>query len=153
MRLRAPVSSECKSLTALCLRSKAYWGYDSVFMEACKDELTLTDSILQTSKLIVAEEDGVICGLAQLDASPPEGVLEKLFVEPHSIGKGVGKHLFHWAVVTARELGVRRFTLDGDPNAVPFYLHMGAIQTGSSLSGSIPGRLLPKFQYEVGLTD
>lgn len=151
--LRPPISSECESLTALCLRSKAYWGYDAAFMDACKEELTLTDIILQTSELIVAEVDGVILGLAQLDVSPPVGVLEKLFVEPGAIGKGVGKHLFRWAVTKASELGVNRFTLDGDPNAVPFYLHMGAIQIGSSPSGSIPGRFLPKFQYDVVLTN
>lgn len=151
--LRPPISSECESLTALCLSSKAYWGYDSAFMEACKDELTLTDTILQTSELIVAEVDGVILGLAQLDVSPPVGVLEKLFVDGGAIGKGVGKHLFLWAVARASELGINQFTLDGDPNAVPFYLHMGAIQIGSSPSGSIPGRLLPKFQYDVVLPD
>lgn len=151
--LRSPVSSECESLSQLCLRSKAHWGYDMSFMAACKEELTLTDTVLQTSELIVADKDGAICGMAQLDPSPPEGVLEKLFVDPDAIGTGIGKLLFRWAVVRARELNLRRFTIDGDPNAVPFYLHMGAVQIGSSPSGSIPGRMLPLFQYEIGSSD
>src|SRR3546814_14021028 len=38
--LRLAKSSECGSLSALALRSKAYWGYDSAFLQACRDDLT-----------------------------------------------------------------------------------------------------------------
>lgn len=149
MILRRPNSSECELLSDLCLRSKAYWGYDSAFMKACRDELTLTNEIFQNSIIVVAENDGAICGVAQLDPIVPDGVLEKLFVAPEAIGQGVGRELFEWAVETAQGLGMINFTIDGDPNAVAFYLKMGAFQIGSSPSGSVPGRMLPQFRYDI----
>ncbi|MGJ8531358.1 MAG: GNAT family N-acetyltransferase [Alphaproteobacteria bacterium] len=149
MILRPPNSTECELLSDLCLRSKAYWGYDSAFMEACREELTLTNEIFQDSIIVVVEDDGVIFGLAQLDPMVPDGILEKLFVAPEAIGQGVGRLLFEWTVEMARSLGISNFTIDGDPNAVPFYLKMGAIQIGSSPSGSIPGRMLPQFRYDI----
>ena len=42
-------------LTELCLRSNAVWGYDETFIEACRDELALTTSAMQSSYLQVAE--------------------------------------------------------------------------------------------------
>ena len=33
---------EADCLTALCMRSKAHWGYDAAFMHACREELRMT---------------------------------------------------------------------------------------------------------------
>ncbi|MEH6726665.1 MAG: GNAT family N-acetyltransferase [Hyphomicrobiales bacterium] len=148
MILRAPKPSECELLSDLCLRSKAHWGYDPAFLAACRDELSLTEDSLQNSQIVVGEIDGQISGLAQLDPTVPTGALEKLFVAPEFIGQGVGRLLFDWVVTTARATGITSFTIDGDPNSVAFYLKMGAIQTGSTPSGSIKGRMLPQFRYD-----
>lgn len=149
MILRAPRPSECKMLSDLCLRSKAHWGYDAAFLEACRDELTLTTDTLQNCEVAVAVSKNRICGLVQLDPIVPCGVLEKLFVDPDAIGKGVGRRLFDWAVEIARQTGMTHFTIDGDPNSVAFYLKMGARLTGSTPSGSIKGRMLPQFRYDL----
>lgn len=149
MILRAPRPSECKMLSDLCLRSKAYWGYDAAFLEACREELTLTADTLQNYEVAVAVSQNRICGLVQLDPIVPCGALEKLFVDPDAIGKGVGRRLFDWAVEIARQKGMTHFTIDGDPNSVPFYLKMGARLTGSTPSGSIKGRMLPQFRYDL----
>lgn len=149
MKLREPVLSECEALSELCMRSKAYWGYDADFMEACRDELAISENSLRSLNVIVAERNSVICGLAQFDPMPPDGTLDKLFVAPEAMGCGVGRLLFDWAVATAKKLGITNFSIDGDPNAVSFYLKMGAYQSGVSPSGSIPGRNLPQFRYIV----
>lgn len=149
MIIRPPHRAECDELSELCLRSKAYWGYDDDFVEACREELTITDTMMRNSQMAVAEEGGKLWGIVQMDIASGPAVLEKIFVAPEAIGKGVGKRLFKWAVAKARENGVFSFTIDGDPNAVPFYEHMGAVQIGSSPSGSIPGRMLPQFRYEL----
>ena len=73
----------------------------------------------------------------------PEGV------EPGVIGRGVGRRLFEHAVATARELGFKRFTIDSDPDAEPFYLAMGAVRIGTTPSGSIPGRTLPLLAVTI----
>ena len=53
-------------LSALCLRSKAMWGYDNNFMEACRGELTIEPSDLRLTSIAVAEKDGKIVGVAQV---------------------------------------------------------------------------------------
>ncbi len=37
--VRPARSGEAVSLTALCLRSKAHWGYDAAFMRLCVPSL------------------------------------------------------------------------------------------------------------------
>lgn len=99
--------------------------------------------------MAVADDGGVLLGIVQINIEHSPVVLEKIFVAPEAIGKGIGKRLFRWAVAKAKENGLFSFLIDGDPNAVPFYEHMGAVQIGSSPSGSIPGRMLPQFRYEL----
>ena len=36
-----------------------------------------------------------------------------------------------------------------DPDAAPFYVHMGAEPAGEAESGSIPGRLLPRLVHKL----
>ena len=142
MIVRAPLLAECEALSDL-------WGYDDAFLAACREELTVTAAMIQSSAMAVAERDGAVCGLVQLDMTPPEAVLEKIFVAPEAIGNGIGNALFQWAVTMAKDAGAGSFTIDSDPNAVAFYRHMGAVVIGSSPSGSIPGRALPKMRYVI----
>jgi GNAT superfamily N-acetyltransferase len=141
--VRAAFAEEAASLSELAIRSKAYWGYDKAFMDACRDELTLSSEELTTQRVRVAEHHGHAVGFATLEGQPPQGTLGMLFVDPDHIGKGVGRMLFTHMVSMARDLGFLRLTIDADPNAEPFYLAMGAERIGSSPSGSIPGRTLP----------
>jgi len=143
--LRAPRADELEALTELCLRSKAVWGYDRVFMEACRDELTLTQEDLRETKLQIAERDGAIVGVAQISADGTIAHLEKLFVEPGQLRGGAGRTLFDWAKATAATLGARHLVIEADPDAAPFYRRMGARDDGTVPSGSIPGRVLPRL--------
>jgi GNAT superfamily N-acetyltransferase len=129
----------------LCLRSKAVWGYDAGFIEACRHELTIEPGDLQSSSIVVAEEDGKIVGVAQIRVTEGEADLSKLFVEPAVMRGGVGRALFLWAVDQARRKGAHRLTIEADPGAAPFYRRMGAEDCGLASSGSIPGRKLPKL--------
>jgi hypothetical protein len=47
---------ELPGLSELCLRSKAVWGYDQAFLEACRSELTLLPEELRTTLVAVAEK-------------------------------------------------------------------------------------------------
>jgi GNAT superfamily N-acetyltransferase len=147
--LRDVRPDELSSLSELCLRSKAVWGYDEAFMRACRDELTLRPDELLSSYVRVAERDAIIVGLAQIRLVGDIADLMKLFVEPALMGAGVGRLLFEWATARARDLGAIRMTIEADPGAVPFYKRMGACQTGFVPSGSIAGRMLPYLQLEL----
>ena len=149
MKLRPPQEHELEALSALCLRSKAVWGYDQAFLNACRAELTIRVEDLASSTLCVAEHDGAIVGVAQIVVQGGVADLGKMFVEPSAIGLGVGKALFKWVSSTAKSLGAGHLTIDADPDAVGFYLKMGATERGTIPSGSIPGRVLPHLVLEL----
>ena len=147
--LRKPAPDDLPDLSALCLRSKAHWGYDEAFLKLCTDELTLQPSELRTCDLIMAEAGAVATGVAQLSHDAGVTFLEKLFVEPAYIGQGIGKALFRWATDTAEARGVAEIIVEADPDAVPFYTAMGCRAAGSVASASIPGRRIPRLIYTV----
>jgi GNAT superfamily N-acetyltransferase len=147
--LRAPRADELDTLTQLCLRSKAVWGYDRAFMEACRDELKLTQEDLRETKLQVAERDGAIVGVAQVSADGTTAHLEKLFVEPGQLRGGAGRLLFDWAKAAAATLGAKHLVIEADPDAAPFYRRVGARDDGVAPSGSIPGRVLPRLRLDL----
>ncbi|MGW6580515.1 GNAT family N-acetyltransferase [Streptomyces globisporus] len=146
MRIRAGEAAEAAALTDLALRSKGHWEYDAEFLAACREELTMRPAEVAARRTAVAEEDGRILGFTTLDGEPPKGALGMMFVEPDTIGRGVGRRLFTHTTDEARRLGFTRLTIDADPNAEPFYRAMGAVRIGATPSGSIPGRELPLLE-------
>ncbi|MFJ4693954.1 GNAT family N-acetyltransferase [Streptomyces sp. NPDC088766] len=147
--LRPARAAEAGMLTDLALRSKAHWGYDAEFLEACRDELTVAANEVTLRRTTVADGDGHILGFTTLEGEPPTGVLGMMFVDPRAIGRGIGRLLFEHTVAAGRDLGFTRITIDADPNAEPFYRAMGAVRTGSIPSGSIAGRVLPRMVVAV----
>lgn len=147
--LRDARIDELAALTELCLRSKAVWGYDEAFMQACRAELTLAPRDLQTSRIQIAESDDKIVGVAQVSVEGANASLDKLFVEPKLMRSGAGRRLFAWVVEAAREQGASTLVIEADPDAAPFYRRMGARDDGFAPSGSIPGRLLPRLKLDL----
>lgn len=147
--VRPPHRDELGALSELCFRSKAVWGYDSAFMEACRAELRVAPAALETSLMAVAVDGARILGLAQVTIDGAEADLAKLFVEPSELRRGLGRLLLDWACAAARACGAERMTIESDPGAAPFYRRMGATHIGEVPSGSIPGRMLPKLAIDL----
>jgi GNAT superfamily N-acetyltransferase len=157
-RLRSPRCDEAATLIDLCLRSKAVWGYDEEFMQACRrdltldeeqacrGDLTLTASLIRSSYVRVAEISEHLVGVAQVNVKEELAELDKLFIEPTRLRSGAGKALFEWAVTTARDAGAATMVIDADPNAAGFYRRMGAVDDGMAPSGTIPGRFVPRLK-------
>ncbi|MER5639856.1 GNAT family N-acetyltransferase [Kitasatospora sp. NPDC002227] len=145
--LRPARPEEAGELSALALRSKAHRGYDETFLAACREELTLRPE--DTSRTVVAEQDGRVVGFVTLAGEPPVGELAMLFVDPPAIGRGIGSLLHARATATATLEGFTRLTVTADPHAEAFYLARGARRTGSEPSGSIPGRELPLLTIDL----
>jgi hypothetical protein len=120
--LRGPTVEELPALSELCLRSKAVWGYDNDFIEACRRELTFEPREWGSTSIAVAEKDGNIVGVAQIKVAGSEADLLKLFVEPTTLRSGVGQTLFVWATDHAISKGANRLVIEADPDAVPFSL-------------------------------
>ena len=144
--LMRPRLADLEPLTALCLRSKAWWGHDEAFIAACRDELTLTPDDLTASRMIVARKNANLAGIAQVALEGNKADLLKFFVDPANIGQGLGRILFEWVESEARRLGATTLSIESDPDAVAFYKRMGAVETGQVPSGSIPGRMLPLLE-------
>ena len=143
MNLRQARKMELSELSALCMRSKAHWGYDDAFVAACRAELTLGLHDLDENLLRVAEQEGAPVGVAQISLQGGWAEVEKLFVEPAHIGCGVSRTLFEWAAQAARGAGATSTNIESDPAAAPFYRRIGARDAGTAPSTAIAGRELP----------
>ena len=147
--IRSASVDELPSLSDLCFRSKAVWGYDEKFMEACRRELSFDPQDLEQTHVAVAEEDGRILGVVQIKISAHDAELLKLFIEPEALRKGIGSALFAWAINVSKRTGASRIVIEADPDAAPFYRKIGARDAGQALSGSIPRRMLPRLTFDV----
>ena len=144
--VRSARVGEAQSLTALCVRSKAHWGYDADFMRRSTASLTVSDADIASGRVLVATDDHRVVGVARVES---DGELGLMFVDPRTINRGVGRALFEAAVMLARRLGAKRMAILADPNAAPFYERMGARFVSHAPSDSIPGRTLPFYEYDL----
>ena len=149
LHLRAPRPDEAALLTDLCLRSKAVWGYDEAFMNACRAELTLSPHDVATTDLQVAVAGDAITGVVQVSVAGELAHLAKLFIAPSGLRSGTGRQLFDWAADLARRRGAQWLLIEADPEAAGFYRRMGAIDDGVAPSGSIEGRFLPRLKLRL----
>jgi len=148
--VRSARVGESQSLTALCVRSKAHWGYDEAFMRLSQASLTVSEAEIVERRVLVAERQGLVFGVARVE---PDGELGLLFVDPRTMNRGAGRALFEAAVALARRLGAKRMAILADPNAAPFYERMGARLVSQAPSDAIPGRMLPLYEYDLTLED
>src|SRR5258708_37567970 len=88
--IRAPTIEELASLSELCLRSKAVWGYNEEFLEACRGQLSFDQRDLHLTPIAVAEHGGKLVGVAQVKVIGNQADLLKLFVEPRALRRGGG---------------------------------------------------------------
>lgn len=154
MKIRRARPEEAPALSQLAFVSKAVWGYDAAFMEACRDELCVTAAQIADPQRCfrVAEAAGkpAVLGFYQLDRiDEATAELEKLFVDPQALGQGVGRQLMAHAADWARAQGLTHITIQSDPFAEPFYRSVGAEKVGDRESLSIPGRLLPLMEIAL----
>ena len=147
--LRIAKIGELSELSDLCLRSKAHWGYDAGFIEACREALTITPEDLKQDHVWVADGPDGITGVLQVQTGVAVVVLDKLFIDPTAMGLGVGRLLFEKATELAKATTATVMTIDADPGAESFYVKMGAKTVDKVPSTVIEGRTLPFMQYDL----
>src|SRR5262245_14104352 len=134
------------------MRSKAHWGYDADFLRQAAPALAITEAMIKSGLVLVAEDrDGNPIGVAAIAAVENEGRfdLSRLFVEPTAIRTGIGRALFDAAVRLARDKGGVCLSILSDPFAEAFYEHLGATKVGDAPSDAIAGRRLPLLEYRI----
>ena len=149
-RLRPAREGEAPALGALCVRSKAHWGYDAQFMRLSWRSLQIDATAIAEGRVFAAVDErdqplGVVdCAFLGDDVD-----LMHLFVEPSALGRGIGRDLFETAIEWTRAQRRRTLLIASDPNAVGFYRRLGAVDAGLIESEAIPGRMLPLLKYVV----
>ncbi|MFK5980785.1 MAG: GNAT family N-acetyltransferase [Rhizobiaceae bacterium] len=152
LNIRPAKPNETAILTDLSMRSKRSNGYDHAFMAACQEELTVTVKRMEEGEYWVADA-GTVCGCVNLtpdatDATSAE--INAFFIDPDWQRKGVGRQLWAKMLERAAQLNLTTLMLDADPYAVSFYEAMGFKTIGETVSGSIPGRVLPRMSIKLG---
>lgn len=150
IRIRAARPQEAAALSALCVRSKAHWGYDAEFMRLSERALSVDPRAIAEGRVFVAagvqDQPLGVAGCAFRE----DGVeLTHLFVEPGAFGLGVGQALFAAALEWAHAHDRKVLLIASDPNATGFYERMGAVCVGTVPSDAIPGRSLPLLRCSV----
>jgi GNAT superfamily N-acetyltransferase len=149
VEIRAARPAEAELLTELAMRSKAYWGYSPEFMERCRPVLTVTPAYVETCPVHVAVAGADIVGFYSLRESGDELELDLMFVEPSSIGRGVGARLLAHALDDARATKHDVLVVESDPQAEPFYRRFGARRIALRESTVEAGRLLPILAFDL----
>ena len=147
--IRPAQPAEAPALSELALRSKAHWGYDAAFLEACRDVLTVSPADVEAGVVFVAELDGNRAGFYRLCSAEPEAELEDLWVDPETMGRGVGSALLAHATARARERGCTSVLVESDPHAEGFYRSQGARRVGERTSSIDVSRQLPLLRLEL----
>jgi GNAT superfamily N-acetyltransferase len=142
--------SDAETLSAIAWAAKAHWGYPPHWMKQWREQLTITPEFIVANETFAATIDGQIVGFHALLETAENLRLEHLWVLPERIGQGIGRNLFTHAVERATLRGARRLTIEADPNAEPFYLHLGAVRIGATTS-EIDGhrRELPLLAFDL----
>ncbi|HWV23170.1 MAG TPA: GNAT family N-acetyltransferase [Thermomicrobiales bacterium] len=149
IHIRPAQPREADALSRLAMRSKAHWGYDQSFLDACRDDLTVLPERCDGTHLMLAETDGVMAGWVEVRGDPPVGELANLWVDPSFMGKSIGKALWNAALDLARSLAFTELNIDSDPHAEGFYRHMGATRIGETRSTVYPDRRLPLMKVTL----
>lgn len=147
--IRPARPQEADLLSRLALRSKSHWGYPAEFLEACRDELTLTPDFIAHSPVFVLEDAQSVVGFYGLREADDAIELFYLFVAPEAINHGYGKLLWEHAVQVAAKLGYSKISIESDPHAEAFYLAMGARRVGTIASSLQAGRMLPVLEFSL----
>lgn len=138
--------SDAERLTEIAISSKAYWGYTDEQMDSWKEDLTILPSHFDEwrgKKFVVKDKIAGFYLLNRVNARTC--ILEFLFVEPNSIGKGLGKQLIEHAIEGCRNNNCEVLNVLSDPNAESFYAKHG-FKTIYRKKSSIPGRFLPEME-------
>jgi GNAT superfamily N-acetyltransferase len=141
--------AETDELNQLAFRSKAHWPYPSKYLEDCKETIRMTKEYVQNSHVMVLKQK-VKVGFYSFCMEAGKPLLDNLWVDPPFIGKGFGKKLFDAAVTYAKNSGWEEFKIISDPEALGFYLKMGAERVGEIESKYMKGLMLPVLRMRTG---
>lgn len=150
-RIRPATAADAPLLTALARRAKASWGYPAAWLEQWEAELTIAPEYIAAHRVFVAAWDGRIVGCCALEDHGEHWMLEHVWIEPASQGRGIGRSLVEYALAVVSAVRPGAVRLAADPFALPFYHRLGARVVGerpAPMPGA-PARTLAMLAFDV----
>lgn len=151
IRIRKARPDESEMLSAIAMAAKSHWGYAAEQVERWREALRITAASIEADPTWVADLDGSVIGVVQIQLSAGIADLNHLWVSPSAMGQGAGTALFEAALRHAREAGATALSIDADPYAAEFYRNRGATQVGE-VAAPIPGepqRVRPQLRIPL----
>jgi streptomycin 6-kinase len=130
--------------------SKAYWGYDAVFLDRFMERLGITDMYMQQHAIKLFCVDDYLAGFFNFGFNA-DGLfeLDNFFLHPNYIGKGIGRMLRQACCQEAKKQRKNEFIIWSDPNAEKFYVKMGCEKIGVRQSPMMPDRYPPILKFKL----
>lgn len=134
-------------LKEIAVAAKGHWGYPDHLMSKWAQAPIITPESILTDIVFLAQLDAATAGWYCLLTGSGTAILDDLWVLPAFMNQGVGRRLFAHAVEQAKVQGAQAIELEADPNAAPFYMHMGCRVIGEVLTSW--QRMVPRMRYEL----
>ena len=138
MHLRPATAADLPLLNDIAWAAKASWGYPLTWLEGFRSELTIELRHLDEWTVVVAEMGQQAAAFYAINPTEPEWTLEHLWVHPRAQRSGLGRALVEDAQRKTVAAGRSGLTVDADPHAEAFYLHLGACRVGL-ITAPMPG--------------
>lgn len=146
--IRRALAGDAPQLTRIAFSAKRHWGYPDAMIELWIDDLTVTDSYIETHSAYAAVVDSEIAGWYSIASENAVAMIDYCWVDPQWIGQGMGRSMLEHMREMVRHCGVKRVQVVSDPNAEGFYCRMG-FETIDHYASLPPGRLLPIMEWRV----
>lgn len=150
-RIRPATAADAPPLTALARRAKASWGYPAAWLEQWLVELTIAPEYIAAHRVFVAAWGDTLVGCCALEDHSDHWMLEHVWIEPASQGRGIGRSLVEYALAVVSAVRPGAVRLAADPFALPFYYRLGARVVGerpAPMPGA-PARTLAMLVFDV----
>lgn len=150
LTIRRAEFTEAACLTEIAFAAKRHWGYPESWIEAWREDLTITPDFIIRHEVFAATKSDKLIGFYALVTDDDKTELEHLWVLPEQIGKGIGCQLLAHSIERAAAIGAQRIEIVSDPNAEGFYRKAGATQIGEVISTiEAQQRRLPRLSIDT----
>jgi GNAT superfamily N-acetyltransferase len=149
--IRRAVPSDADELTQLARSAKASWDYPPEWLEAWREELTITAEYLLQHQVFVADTGDGLAGVAALERVQAGAVLEHVWIAASHQRQGIGEALVRHVLAVASEGGDRVVRVTSDPLALGFYERLGGrrVENVPAPMPGMPERCLPVLELPV----